>query len=65
MEERPDGTLLVYGAVTAEKPDLIRKKCDFDKTESYYPAKVETMFKLPSGIDGVTPSIYSMAGVTK
>lgn len=60
MEETKDGTLMVYGTVTAEEPDLVKEVCDYEKTKPYYQAKVEKMFKLTSAVDGMSPSIMPM-----
>lgn len=60
MEEQADGTLHVYGTVTAEQPDLSNEVCDYAGTKPYYQAKVEKMFKLTSAVEGVTPSLMPM-----
>ena len=48
MVDQPDGTLHVYGLVTAEKPDLDGEVCDYLKTKPFYVAKVEAMKKATS-----------------
>ena len=60
MEEQPDGTLHVYGLVTAEQPDLDKEVCDYAGTKPFYQAKAASMFKLTSAVDGMIPSIMPM-----
>ena len=60
MEEQPDGTLHVYGLVTAEQPDLDKEVCDYAGTKPFYQAKTASMFKLTSAVDGMIPSIMPM-----
>lgn len=59
MEEQADGTLHVYGIVTAEVPDAENEVCDYEGTKPYYKAKVEAMAKATS-IPGMEPSIMPM-----
>lgn len=60
MEEQPDGSLNVYGLVTAEQPDLDDEVCDYAGTKPLYQAKVAAMFKLTSAVEGMEPSIMPM-----
>jgi hypothetical protein len=60
MEEQSDGTLNVFGIVTAEQPDLDQEVCDYEGTKPLYQAKVATMFKLTSSVAGMEPSIMPM-----
>lgn len=60
MEEQSDGTLNVFGIVTAEQPDLDNEVCDYEGTKPLYQAKVATMFKLTSTVAGMEPSIMPM-----
>ena len=60
MEEQSDGTLHVFGTVTAEAPDLDGEVCDYEGTKPYYKAKVDSLFKLTSAVAGMTPSIMPM-----
>lgn len=60
MEEQADGSLNVYGIVTAEQPDLDNEVCDYAGTKPFYQAKVASTFKLTSGIEGMEPSIMPM-----
>ena len=60
MEEQADGSLNVFGLVTAEQPDLENEVCDYAGTKPYYQAKVATMYKLTSAVDGMEPSIMPM-----
>ena len=60
MEEQSDGTLNVFGIVTAEQPDLDNEVCDYEGTKPLYQAKVATMFKLTSAVAGMEPSIMPM-----
>ena len=59
MVDQPDGTLHVYGLVTAEKPDLAGEVCDYLKTKPFYVAKVEAMKKATS-VPGMEQSIMPM-----
>ena len=60
MEEQSDGTLSVFGIVTAEQPDLDREVCDYAGTKPYYKAKTAEMFKLTSAVDGMEPSLMPL-----
>jgi len=60
IEEQGDGTLHVFGTVTAEQPDLENEVCDYAGTKPLYQAKVTAMFKLTSAVDGMTPSLMPM-----
>jgi hypothetical protein len=60
MEEQGDGSLNVFGVVTAEQPDLENEVCDYAGTKPYYQAKVSSMFKLTSAVEGMEPSIMPM-----
>ena len=60
MEEQADGSLNVYGLVTAEQPDLEHEVCDYVGTKPLYQAKVAAMFKLTSAVEGMEPSIMPM-----
>jgi hypothetical protein len=60
MEEQSDGTLHVFGIVTAEVPDLENEVCDYEGTKPYYKAKAEALLKATSAIPGMTPSIMPM-----
>lgn len=56
MEEQSDGTLHVYGIVTAESPDLDKEVCDYDGTKPFYQARAEDQMKKTS-LPGMTPSV--------
>jgi len=60
MEETPSGSLLVFGTVTAEEPDLESEVCDYAGTKPFYQAKVNSMFKLTSAVEGMEPSLMPM-----
>ena len=60
MEEQTDGTLNVFGIVTAEQPDLDNEVCDYEGTKPFYQAKVAAMLKLTSSVAGMEPSIMPM-----
>lgn len=60
MEEQGDGSLNVFGVVTAEQPDLDNEVCDYAGTKPFYQAKVTSMFKLTSAVEGMEPSIMPM-----
>lgn len=55
-EEQPDGTMKVYGIVTAERPDRDGEVCHYASTAPYYRAMAEE-FKRATSIVGVDPSI--------
>jgi hypothetical protein len=59
MVDQPDGTLHVYGLVTAEKPDLDKEVFDYDKSKPYYIAKVEATKKATS-IEGMEQSLMPL-----
>lgn len=57
VEEQSDGTLLVFGLVTAEKPDLEDEICDYDSTKPYYQKLVARYAKATSAVEGMEQSI--------
>jgi hypothetical protein len=59
MADQTDGTLMVYGLVTAEQPDLDREVCDYASTKPYYVNKVDEMKKATS-VPGMEQSILPM-----
>jgi len=59
MEEQADGSLHVYGIVTAEAPDLDNEVCDYEGTKPYYKARAEAMLKATSST-GATPSVMPL-----
>lgn len=59
MEEQSDGTLHVYGIVTAEHPDLEREVCDYATTKAYYEKRAAENLKKTS-IPGMTPSMMPL-----
>ncbi len=56
VEEQSDGTLKVFGLVTAEAPDRDGEICHFKSTVPYYKAMAAEFAKATS-IEGVDPSI--------
>ena len=60
MEEQSDGTLHVFGIVTAEQPDLENEVCDYAGTKPYYKAKTAEMLKLTSAVEGMEPSMMPL-----
>lgn len=56
VEEQNDGTLKVYGLVTAEAPDRDGEICHFKSTVPYYKA-MAAEFQKATSIPGVDPSI--------
>ena len=56
MEEQSDGSLFVFGTVTAEQPDLERQVCDYATTKVYY-AKRRDENLAKTSIPGMTPSM--------
>lgn len=59
VQEQSDGTLRVYGLVTAEQPDLEKQVCDYATTKPFYMEKVESMKKATS-VEGMEQSIMPM-----
>lgn len=57
VEEQKDGTLYVYGLVTAEKPDQENEVCDYDSTKPFYQKLVARYAKATSAVDGMEQSI--------
>lgn len=55
VEEQADGTIRVYGIVTAEQPDRDKEVCDYAKTVPFYKAAAEEMLKITS-VDGMEQS---------
>ena len=60
MEEQSDGSLNVFGIVTAEQPDLENEVCDYAGTKPLYQAKAAARFKLTSSVAGMEPSLMPM-----
>lgn len=56
MEEQSDGTLHVFGIVTAEQPDLEKEVCDYATTKELYEKRAAENLKKTS-IPGMTPSM--------
>lgn len=56
VEEQKDGTLFVYGLVTAQKPDQENEVCDYESTKPFYQKLVARYAKITS-IDGMEMSI--------
>jgi hypothetical protein len=57
VEEQGDGTLFVYGLVTAEKPDQEDEVCDYDSTKPFYQKLVSRYTKATSAVEGMEMSI--------
>jgi hypothetical protein len=57
VEEQGDGTLFVYGLVTAEKPDQEDEVCDYDSTKPFYQKLVARYAKATGAVDGMEQSI--------
>jgi hypothetical protein len=57
VEEQKDGTLFVYGLVTAEKPDQESEVCDYDSTKPFYQKLVTRYAKATAAVDGMDQSI--------
>lgn len=62
MEEAADGSLFVFGTVTAEQPDLEKEVCDYATTKPLYEKRTQERFTLTSKISGMTPSLMAMRG---
>lgn len=56
MEEQSDGTLHVFGIVTAEEPDLEKEVCDYAGTKPQYEEVAAEQVKKTS-LPGMTPSV--------
>lgn len=59
MEEQPDGTLHVYGLVTAEEPDLEKEVCDYETTKAQYQEVTAEQLQKTS-LPGMTPSLMPL-----
>jgi hypothetical protein len=57
VEEQADGSLFVYGLVTAEKPDQEKEVCDYDSTKPLYQKLNEKYLKATSAVEGMEKSI--------
>ena len=62
IEEQEDGTLHVFGLVTAETPDLDNEVCDYATTKPLYQKRTVERFNFTSKIAGMTPSLMPMRG---
>lgn len=60
MEEQADGSLHVFGTVTAELPDAENEVCDYEGTKPYYKAKVAQMTKTTGSVEGMDISIMPL-----
>ena len=59
IADQPDGTLFVYGVVTAEQPDLDHEVLDYFKSKPFFEQKVESTKKATS-LEGMEQSIFPM-----
>jgi hypothetical protein len=57
VEEQKDGTLYVYGLVTAEKPDQENEVCDYESTKPFYQKLVSRYAKATAAVEGMEQSI--------
>jgi flagellar biosynthesis/type III secretory pathway chaperone len=57
VEAQKDGTLFVYGLVTAEKPDQESEVCDYESTKPLYQKLVARYAKATAAVDGMDQSI--------
>ena len=62
LDEQSDGTLMVYGLVTEEKPDLEKEVCDYATTKPLYEKRTQERWELTSKIAGMTPSLMAARG---
>ena len=60
VEEQADGTLLVHGLATAEKPDQVNEVCDYLKSKPYFIALGEKYLKISTAIEGLPADVQSM-----
>lgn len=58
VEEQKDGTLLVTGLFTAEKPDQEDEVCHYESTKPYYKALVARYQKITGAVDGMEKSLF-------
>lgn len=59
VEELADGTLRVYGIVTADLPDSDGEICDYETTKPHYKARADEMVKNTT-IPGMEPSLMPL-----
>lgn len=57
VEEQKDGSLYVYGLVTAEKPDQENEVCEYDSTKPFYQKLVSRYTKATAAVEGMDQSI--------
>lgn len=57
VAEQADGTLFVYGLVTAERVDLEDEVCEYDSTKPFYQKLVTRYSKATGSVDGMESSI--------
>lgn len=62
MEEQADGSLLVYGLVTEQKPDLDKEVCDYATTKPLYEKRTKERWDFTSKIAGMSPSLMAARG---
>lgn len=57
VAEQSDGTLFVYGLVTAERVDLEGEVCEYESTKPFYQKLVSRYAKATAAVDGMESSI--------
>ena len=57
VEEQANGTLFVYGLVTAEKPDQEDEICEYESTKPFYQKLVARYAKATGAVEGMEQSI--------
>ena len=60
IEAQSDGTLHVYGIVTAQQPDHDGEVCDYDTSAPLFRAQASRMLKITSAVEGMEPSLMPM-----
>lgn len=59
VEEQSDGTLHVYGLVTAQRPDLDKEVCNYAKTKKNYQKRADEMLKT-TDVPGMEQSLMPL-----
>lgn len=58
VEEQKDGTLLVHGLFTAQRPDLVDEVCDYEKSKPYYQTLAKVTEAATAKVDGMQVSLF-------
>lgn len=60
VEAQLDGSLYVYGVVTAERPDREDEICHYESTKPFYEKMAERQLTITKAVEGMEPSISPM-----